>query len=168
MPGTAAVGADENVEGSAYVIFEGPLSPVDWGISEILHREGRLKTCMKRLAALFDRYCPDVLVLRAAGTTGAASLTAIIDAAEAFARGRGVETHRVSRDEIRQAFAYLGSFSRYAIAVKIAEKLPILALLLPAPRKIWNGEDGRMGLFDAAALALAFFKNEKDRGDEAT
>ena len=83
------VGLYPNARGFAYVIFEGPLSPVDWGISEILHREGRLKTCMKRLAALFDRYCPDVLVLRAAGTTGAASLTAIIDAAEAFARAEG-------------------------------------------------------------------------------
>jgi hypothetical protein len=146
-----------NARGFAYVIFEGPTSPVDWGISEVLHRDGRLKTCMKRLAALFDRYCPDVLVLRAAGAAGAASLTAIIDAAEAFARGRGIETHRLSRKEIQHAFAFLSCCSRYAIAVRIAQKLPMLGLLLPAPRKIWNGEDRRMGLFDAAALAVTFF-----------
>jgi hypothetical protein len=29
----------------------------------------------------------------------------------------------------------------------------------PPIRKIWNGEDRRMGLFDAIALALAFYKN---------
>jgi hypothetical protein len=29
---------------------------------------------------------------------------------------------------------------------------------VPPPRKPWKSEDARMGLFDAAALALVFFQ----------
>ena len=145
-----------NARGFAYVVFEGSQSPVEWGISEVLHREGRLKMSMRRLAALFARYGPDILVLRATGNMAKAS-SGIIEAAEALARVRGIQTHFLSRKEIRQTFSYLGSLSRYAIAVGIAQKIPIFAPLLPPSRKIWNGEDRRMGLFDAASLAMAFF-----------
>ena len=33
---------------------------------------------------------------------------------------------------------------------------------LPPIRKIWKSEDSRMGLFDAAALALTFFHQRRD------
>ena len=49
-----------------------------------------------------------------------------------------------------------------AIAETIAKRIPMFASYVPPIRKIWNGEDRRMGLFDAAALALAFYKNIAD------
>ena len=73
-------------------------------------------------------------------------------------------TAAVSRKQIRETFSYLGSPSRYAIVEAIAKHIPMLASYAPPVRKIWNGEDRRMGLFDAVALALAFFKNERASG----
>jgi|SRR5690348_15036174 hypothetical protein len=42
----------------------------------------------------------------------------------------------------------------------IASHIPVFQPLLPPPRKIWNSEDARMSIFDAAALALTFFDAE--------
>jgi hypothetical protein len=142
-----------NARGFAHVIFEGPFSPVDWGISEVRRRKRRLDTYVRRLSILIDRYHPDVLVLRRGRQDSE------LPEIERLAEDKGVRTYTVSRKEVRRAFAHLGSPTRYAIAVSIAGHIPTFAALMPAARKIWNGEDRRMGLFDAAALALAFFKN---------
>jgi hypothetical protein len=153
-----------NARGFAHVVFEGPLSPVDWGISEVRRGKRRLDTYVRRLSVLIDRYNPDVLVLRGGSRERELPAKQIaIDAIETLAEGKGVQTYTVSRKEVQRAFAHLGSPTRYAIAGSIANHIPPFAPLMPPARKIWNGEDRRMGLFDAAALALAFFKNEKDR-----
>ena len=44
--------------------------------------------------------------------------------------------------------------------------IPAFEAFLPEPRKWWNSEDPRMGLFDAAALALTFFHSSKS-GEQA-
>jgi hypothetical protein len=38
--------------------------------------------------------------------------------------------------------------------------IPAFERYVPPPRKPWKSEDARMGIFDAAALALTFFKDE--------
>ena len=149
-----------NARGFAHVVFEGLLTPVDWGISEVRRKKRRVDTYVRRLSVLIDRYRPDVLVLR--GGSKERELPAIqtaIAAVQTLAEGKGVQTRTVSRKEVQQAFAHLGSPTRYAIAESIAKHVPIFAPLLPPARKIWNGEDRRMGLFDAAALALTFLKD---------
>ncbi|HTV29046.1 MAG TPA: hypothetical protein VMF32_14770 [Xanthobacteraceae bacterium] len=80
-----------------------------------------------------------------------------IDAIGTLAEGKGIQTYTVSRTEIQRAFTHLGSPTRYTIAGSIAKQIPTFAPLMPPARKIWNGEDRRRGLFDAAALALTFF-----------
>ena len=153
-----------NARGFAYVIFEGAFSPVDWGISEVRRRKGRLGTCVRRLSVLIDRYHPDVLVVRAGSREREMpAMQTAIDAIDGLAEGKGVQTHTVSRMEIQRAFAHLGSPTRYAIAGSIAKDIPTFAPLMPPARKIWNGEDRRMGLFDAAALALTYFRARNDK-----
>jgi hypothetical protein len=146
-----------NALGFAYVIFEGsPYSPVDWGVCEVLWREDRGAFCVRRVSALIDRYRLDTVVLRCAGDGGAA-YAVLVEAVEALAASKGVGTVKVTRTDIRQAFAHLRSPTRYAIAETIAQRIPIFAPLFPPVRKIWNGENRRMGLFDAAALAMTYF-----------
>jgi hypothetical protein len=53
---------------------------------------------------------------------------------------------------------HLGLSTRYAIAKSVAKQIPIFAPLMPPARKIWNGENRRMGLFDTTALAPAFIR----------
>ena len=145
-----------NARGFAYMIFEGPSSAVEWGVSEVLHKEGRTTACARRMSSLIDRYRPDCLVLRGGSRGIKSSAKTLVNAVQEAAEQKGVPTHRLSRKDIQQTFVHTGSQTRYEIAVTIAKHFPMLAPLLPPARKIWNGEDRRMGLFDAAALALTF------------
>lgn len=147
-----------NARGFAYVIFEGQSCPVDWGISEVLHKEGRVSACVRRISLLIDRYRPEYLVLREVREDQTSAARVMIEAAEKRARRNGVISCRLSRKDIQRTFAQVGSSTRYAIAKAIAKDIPTFAPLMPSARKIWNGEDRRMGLFDAAALALTFLR----------
>lgn len=151
-----------NARGFAYVIFEGPRSPVDWGIADVPRRKGRVDTYVRRLSTLIDRYRPEVLVLREARGIGLTpDMQASYQAARALGRSRGLRTCAQSRSKIRQAFAHLKLPTRYAIAEGIVRDIPMFTPLMPPPRKIWNGEDRRMGLFDAASLALSYMKLQR-------
>jgi len=77
-----------------------------------------------------------------------------------LAKSRGVRTVAISRKQIRDVFAFLGSPTRYTVAQAIAQSIQAFKPLVAPKRKIWNGEDRRMGLFDAAALGLTLLKNQ--------
>jgi len=66
-----------------------------------------------------------------------------------------------SRDQVRQAFAPFGAVTKEAIADVIGKQIPTLARLVPPHRKPWTSEHARMGVFDAAALALTFLGTAK-------
>jgi hypothetical protein len=150
-----------NARGFAHVVFEGPFSPVDWGITDV-RGKGKTRRCLDRLGVLLERYRPDVLVLKqmpiAANGTKNANL---LNLTAELAQRKAIPTFSLSRKQIQDAFASIGTTSRYAIAETIARRIPMFAPLLPPVRKIWNGEDRRMGLFDAAALVFTFFKSSK-------
>ena len=145
-----------NARGFAYVVLEGSQSPVDWGISD-LPRRHRGRRCLRRVQRLLEEYRPDALVLRHAEQGWRVELAeGIMELAEA----RGVPTILLSRRQITEAFGYLGSPTRYSIVEAIARHIPMLGSYVPGRRKIWNGEDRKMGLFDAVALALTFLRRE--------
>ena len=52
----------------------------------------------------------------------------------------------------------MGFANKQVIAGLIAKHIPAFERHVPPPRKSWMSEDARMGLFDAAALALLFFQ----------
>jgi len=45
------------------------------------------------------------------------------------------------------------------IAETIAKNIPALDLYVPPVRRPWMSANSRMGIFDAAALALVFFRS---------
>lgn len=70
-----------------------------------------------------------------------------------------------SRDQVRAAFARHECPNKHRLAELILECIPAFERYVPPPRKPWMSEDRRMGLFDAAALALVFFRaNENQSG----
>jgi hypothetical protein len=148
--------------GIAYVVFEGPNSPVEWGICDPRDDCNKHKA-IRGIAALVERYSPDILILR--NRTGIRlnrnwRHAALVDALEKLAKRKCISIARYSRDEVRQSFGSLGSPTRYAIVQAIAKQVPIFETYVPPIRKIWNAEDRRMGMFDAAALALTFYKTQ--------
>lgn len=147
-----------NCHGFAYVVFDGS-ALFDWGMSDV---RGRLKNknCLRRIAKLLDRYEPDILVLRDATrliTPRDRRVAVLIEAIEELASRTPAITAQVSREQVRDAFAHLVPPTRLAVVEAIARHIPQLESFVPPIRKIWESEDRRMGLFDAAALALTFF-----------
>jgi len=51
--------------------------------------------------------------------------------------------------------------NKYEVASVLAKQFPALASRLPHKRKIWQSEDYRMGIFDAAAVGVAYFTRRK-------
>jgi hypothetical protein len=148
-----------HARGFSYVVFEGPLSLIDWGMSDIPAKR-KTPTCLRRLSSLLDQYRPDAVVIRQVPQGRLARLS---EAITELVKSRRIMIAAVSRDRIGEAFAYLGSPTRYAIVQVIAKQIPVLAPYVPRVRKIWYGEDRRMGLFDAAAMALTFYQSNGQR-----
>jgi len=151
-----------NARGIAYVVFEGPQSPVDWGMSDP-RGDTRKDTAVRYVAALLDRYAPEVLVLRdrADVQAGRGRLYKLLEALEELAETKGVPHVQFSRQQLRQSFEFLGSPTRYAIVEAIAKNIPLFEPYVPPVRKIWKTEDRRMGLFDAIALLLTFYHDQE-------
>ena len=148
-----------NTRGFAFVLFEGALAPVDWSVRE-LRGPRKHARCIARIVTLLDQYLPDVLVLQdtsAQGTLRARRIVKLNEAIAALAEVRGLPVYVYSRDKVREAFARFGVTNKQHLAEVIAKHIPAFERYVPPPRKPWKSEDARMGLFDAAALALTFF-----------
>ena len=120
------------------------------------------------MAALIDRYAPDVLVLEDCAKRGSrrsVRVRELIEALIALALRRKTKTRRVSREAVRRAFRKVGVSTKHQIAGAIASRFPELSSRLPPPRRPWMSEDEWMSIFDAAALGLAYFGLRRDRAD---
>ena len=147
--------------GFAFVLFEGALSPLDW-CTTWRHGPEKNDHCLKIARALFNRHHPEVLVLQDTSWTGtqrSQRITNLNAALLELAEQQGLPVCAFSRDSVRAAFAYLGSPTKRAIAELIAKHIPAFEAYVPPERKRWMEEDARMGIFDAAALALTFFES---------
>jgi Holliday junction resolvasome RuvABC endonuclease subunit len=148
-----------STRGFAFVIFEGPLSPVDWNVREIRGRH-KNQRCLVGVAAELQRYRPDALVLQdmsPSGTRRAYRLRNLNVGIVELADDQGVPVFAYSRAQVRKAFEPFGLVNKHSIAEAIAKNIPAFDRYLPPLRKPWMSEDARMGLFDAVALALTFF-----------
>ncbi len=158
-----------NTSGFAFVLFEGSLSPIDWGVTAVRGRD-RNDRCLQIIASMFARHEPDVLVLQdtsVRGTRRSRRVTNLNAAIFKLAELNDIPICTYSRASVRLAFSYLGTASKQAIAETIAKHIPAFERYLPPPRKPWMTEDTRMGLFDAAALVLTFFQNMTGGEQEA-
>ena len=153
--------------GFAFVLFEGWLAPVDWGVYDARGADKNAR-CLDRINSLLALHTPDVLVLQDMSESGTRRANRIRelnrDAAE-LADQRGMLVRTYSRAQIIEYFEELGTVTKHRIAETIAKHIPALNLYLPPARKPWMSEDARMGIFDAAALAWMFFQSiDRDRG----
>lgn len=150
-----------NARGFAYVVFEGSLLPVDWGISDV--RGDRKNTiAIRRIDRLITLLGPDALVLRATADLQAPRgkrLCKLVRSLEELAETKRIPTVQFPREEVRRTFRYLGSPTRDTVARSIAKHISCFDPYLPPVRKFWKSEDRRMGIFDAAALALTFYRH---------
>jgi hypothetical protein len=145
--------------GFAFVLFEGPESPFDWGTKDIRQRGKNTRTVVE-VKRLIDRYRPAVLVIQE--TTGqspprSTRIRRLSRMLVHLAAAEYVDLHRCSKAEVKACFGAYGATTKHEIAKAIATQIPAFAHRLPRLRRGWTGEDARQALFDAAALALTYF-----------
>lgn len=149
------MGFHPTARGFGWVVFEGPFTPLDWGL--VAARKDKNTVSLRRLEGLLDRFCPEVLVLEAYDrqTTRRAQRIAQLCEKVRFATdSRGIETAVYSRGEICAAFAEVRAATRRQIAEAVARHVDAFRHRLPPPRRPWESEDSRAALFAAAAVVL--------------
>lgn len=150
-----------NTRGFAFIVFEGPLTPFDWGIRE-MRGLGKYKLSLTCIMQLFDRYALDVLVIQDTskhGTERAPWISNLNAAIAAFAKDRDIPILAYSRDQVQGMFEPYGCPNKQSRAELIAKHIPAFEQYVPPPPKPWISEDRRMCLFDAVALAITFFQS---------
>ena len=154
--------------GFAFVLFEAPLSPIDWGTKEIRGAKWNAR-CLAAARSLIERTKPAVVVLPDHSATPAREPERIKRLHRLLANytdGESIELCRYTRAHIRECFAGVGAVTRYEIAQAIAAQVHAFGHRLPRVRRIWDPEDPRMYLFDAAALVMTHYSSPRSRPPE--
>jgi hypothetical protein len=112
-----------------------------------------------KMSALLDEFSPRALVLRNYNLRDAKKRTVMFAAILAAARKSRIPAYLISKGVLVGAFA-LNERNKHTVASAVAQQLPELAPKLPRKRKIWEGEDYRISIFDAAATGLAYLSKQ--------
>lgn len=145
--------------GFAFVFFEGPDSPFEWGVKDVREKHKNRKS-LEAIKKLIDRYRPEILVIEDTSDSGprrTSRIRKLYRMLAHVAEAEFVELHRYSKTEVKGCFASVGASTKYEIAKAVATQIPAFAHRIPRFRKPWMSEDPRQSLFDAAALALTYF-----------
>lgn len=143
-----------------FVVFEGPNRMLDWGIKSFRPGVNAVKTpAAGKLLALFDEFTPSTIVIREQEKRKNTKMLSIL---QRQARNRSIPVRFMSRKDVNRAFVGFES-NKYEVASALAKQFPVLASRLPPKRKCWQSEDYRIGIFDAAALGVAYFTRRRKR-----
>lgn len=151
-----------NTRGFGYVVFEGLIDPIEWGIKTPKQRNK--KEIMKHVALLLHLFDPDVVVLQNCdGSFMHCSERTRVQIKKTAALARDQEKHVVhyTRLDIRNCFSMYSACTKVEIAHTIAQRIPAFQRYVPPPRKSWMKEDYHMGIFDAAALTFTHFLKDQ-------
>ena len=154
--------------GFAFVLFEGPGSPFDWGVKEIKEKHKNTKT-LDDIKTLIDRYRPEVLVIEDTSngeSRRTSRIRRLYRVLVHLAVAEYIDLCRLKKSQIKECFGLVGAGSKYEIAQAIAIQIPAFAHRIPPFRKPWMSDDLRQALFDAAALGLAFYALRGHPSDE--
>jgi hypothetical protein len=150
--------------GFGFVVFEGRNRTIDWGTKEA--RGDKNRVALQKAGELMALYRPELLILEnteAAGSRRADRIRNLHRRLIDLATTHKIVVRQFARSEIKAAFAKRGASTRYEIGQAISREFTDLEPWLPRPKKIWESEDRKLSIFDAAALALTFYDTRKNR-----
>lgn len=158
--GSLVLGVHPTSRGFGWAAFTTPLNLYHHGLHPA--QGDKNTSCLEKLAALIEELQPETLVLEAfdaESSLRSARIRTLCLAMVSLAAEQGLEVTVYKREEVRASFASAGAKSRDDVAAAVARAVPALAPRLPAKRKLWIGEDKRLSIFAAAALALTHYQN---------
>lgn len=150
--------------GYAFALFDGPLSPYDWGVKDVKRKVKSAET-LDAVDALIDRYHPDVMVMmdiHQPGFRRPIQTRALYRALRSLGELRGVNVRVVAKADIQRAFSPFAAKTKHQIARVIAREIAAFTHLAPKPRRAWMSESRRQGLFDAATLGLTYYSLQEN------
>lgn len=167
--GNSALAIFPSVAGFGWMLFDGPLAPVDWGVSTIARKaagtEAKNNRSLRRIDHIMRRYQPAVVVLEAfegRGTRRHARIKRLHRSIIALAVTSGIPVRMLSRDQIQSSFTSADATTRYDVARIVASYVKEVRRLLPNKRKLWESEHPRTALFNATALLIVHYSNPKE------
>lgn len=149
--------------GFAFVLFEGPQSPFDWGVREFV-TPYRNEKSVDAVSKLMEQYQPSVLVIEDFSDDPCRRtmrVRRLYQSLSRLAEKHVIDVHRISRAAVRESFYTVDARTKHEIALIIAKRIPAFAIRIPPVRKPWMSQDSRQSLFDAAALGLVFYTQKR-------
>lgn len=155
---------DPITKGFGFSVLDGPQFLVNWGLRGTKRWPNPGQRYLREVAKLIEVYRPDRVVvedcLDVRSRRGNKSRQ-LIERIIMLAGERDVPVRRISRAGLHRAFAPENAWTKYKISLAIVRRFPELAVRLPPARKPWMSEKAQMGVFDAVALALAFYARRR-------
>lgn len=152
-----------STQGFGFAVLEGEAKLVDWGVKHV--GGDKNEQAILKVAALMVYYLPAKLVVEdcsAEGCRRSKRIRTLIQETIKLAEQRRLTVVRLSREEVKRALSLDSPATKHSVAEFLARRFPEeLASRLPPKRRAWKSEDGRMDIFDAVSLALAFFSSKK-------
>jgi Holliday junction resolvasome RuvABC endonuclease subunit len=156
------LGLHPTARGFGWVMFEGPFTPHDWGVSNATNRRGdKNEYCLNRVEKLLARHGPETLVLEEFDSHTSKRQQRVVRLCQAIvclAVDRGIEVSVYRRGDVRACFAGVGARTRDEIAAAVARHFDALRPRLPSSRRAWKSEGLAMALFSAAAIVLTHYQ----------
>jgi Holliday junction resolvasome RuvABC endonuclease subunit len=151
--------------GFGFVLFEGPLSPFDWGVKEIKgkHRNSQI---LEQIKELIERYRPAALVIEDTSDRRyqrSKRIGKLYRMLSNLTNAEAIELYQYPDSVVKKFFSSVGAVTKYEIAQAIGMQIPAFAHRIPRIRKAWMSADPRQSLFDAAALGLVHYGNRGTR-----
>jgi hypothetical protein len=145
-----------------YVVFDGPNELLDWGVRSFRGGVNAVRgPASEKFGILLDDFVPAAIVIEKR-TPRTRKLYGKIAAVLREAEKHRVPVHWITRRMVKRTFAG-HERNKDEIATVLGERFPELTSRVPPRRRIWQSEDYRMGIFDAAALGAAYFNRYAHR-----
>jgi len=144
--------------GFGYAVLEGELSLIESGHSCMSGPKKNALTLAK-VKKLMAMYQPGFMVLHSSGDSQrprTKRLRTLYREIVGLAARENLAVEFVSDSELRCLLVDKQKGTKHERAEMLAQRFPNeLGLCVPAKRRLWQGNDARMDLFDAVALAVA-------------
>ena len=145
--------------GIAFVAFDSPLNPVDWGVKEVRGARKNARSLII-VGRLVERLQPSMLILadrQGPQDRPTPRIRRLQKQLQNYAEGESIDVALFSRADIRHSFQSVGAVTRYEIAQAVAARIHVFRDRLPKAPSIWRSQTERLGLFDAASLAMTYY-----------
>jgi hypothetical protein len=152
--------------GFGFALLEGQDTLVNWGVKVVNGKGNKNAKILPKVEELIAHYQPGALVLEDASAKGSLRhprIQRLVPQIIKMAANQKVNIKLFSREQVTKILFPDGHWTKHGLAQIVANQFPEqLGSKLPPKRTAAKREHYQMGIFDAAALALALrSKNTK-------